>query len=130
MTAYDAATGRERWVFRTNGPVRLAPAVQKQSVCFGSDDGHLYCVDLKTGNLRWKHRAVPGDVQAGDRVQTISIQGREVLKGFDILADAKKPMSGIVHEYDDVNVTDGLTLKMSATTGQTLISGIEIVRIP
>ena len=27
VTAYEAATGRELWVFRTNGPVRCAPAI-------------------------------------------------------------------------------------------------------
>ena len=59
LTAYDAATGRETWKFRTDGPVRLAPAVWNDSVCFGSDDGHLYCVALSTGKLRWKYRAVP-----------------------------------------------------------------------
>jgi outer membrane protein assembly factor BamB len=61
VTAYDAATGRELWVYRTNGPVRFAPAVWENFVCFGSDDGHLYCIELSTGKLRWKHRAVPND---------------------------------------------------------------------
>ena len=59
VTAYDAATGRQAWRVQTNGPVRFAPAVWRGRVCFGADDGCLYCVDLKSGDLRWKYRAVP-----------------------------------------------------------------------
>lgn len=88
--------------------------------------------DLKPGQytVRLSLFAELNDVQAGDGVQTINIQGREVLKGFDILAEATKTMSRIVREFDKVNVIDRLTLEMSATKGQPLISGIEIVRIP
>lgn len=59
LTAYDTRTGKEIWKFCTNGPIRFAPAVEGESVCVGSDDGCLYCVDLHSGELRWKHRAVP-----------------------------------------------------------------------
>ncbi len=61
VTAYETSTGRQRWVYRTDGPIRFAPAVWNESVCFGSDDGHLYCVELRTGALRWKFRAVPSE---------------------------------------------------------------------
>ncbi|MEQ9407692.1 MAG: PQQ-binding-like beta-propeller repeat protein [Fuerstiella sp.] len=61
VSAYDASTGKELWVYRTNGPVRCAPAVWNESVCFGSDDGFLYCVELSTGRLRWKHQATPNN---------------------------------------------------------------------
>ena len=59
VSAYDAKSGEERWSFYTNGPVRFAPAISGDLACFGSDDGCLYCVGLATGELRWKHRAVP-----------------------------------------------------------------------
>lgn len=61
VTCYAASTGQERWTYRTNGPVRLAPAVWNNFVCFGSDDGHFYCVDLQSGELRWKLQAVTND---------------------------------------------------------------------
>ena len=41
VCALDAATGRVRWEFFTAGPVRLAPAVWKGKVYFGSDDGKV-----------------------------------------------------------------------------------------
>ncbi len=59
VNAYDTKTGKQLWTFYANGPVRMAPAIAGPLACFGSDDGFLYCVELATGELRWKHRAVP-----------------------------------------------------------------------
>lgn len=52
----DAATGRERWTFYTEGPVRLAPTLNEGRVFVGSDDGFVYCLQLANGALVWKHR--------------------------------------------------------------------------
>lgn len=52
----DAATGRTKWEFFTEGPVRLAPTVTNGRVYVGSDDGFVYCLDARTGALIWKHR--------------------------------------------------------------------------
>ena len=57
----DAATGKERWRFTTEGPVRLAPTVVDGRVTFGSDDGLVYCLDAADGTLRWSHRGGPED---------------------------------------------------------------------
>jgi len=48
------------WVFWTEGAVRLAPTVWKGKALFGSDDGHVYCLDAKTGEPAWKFQAAPG----------------------------------------------------------------------
>ncbi|MFH1732532.1 MAG: PQQ-binding-like beta-propeller repeat protein [Planctomycetota bacterium] len=56
----DAATGREKWAFHTEGPVRLAPAVADGRALFSSDDGHAYCLDAADGALLWKLRLAPG----------------------------------------------------------------------
>jgi GxxExxY protein len=55
VRALDAVTGRERWVFFTEGPVRLAPTLAQQRAYFGSDDGHVYCLDATNGALLWKY---------------------------------------------------------------------------
>ncbi|MCD6360300.1 MAG: PQQ-binding-like beta-propeller repeat protein, partial [Armatimonadetes bacterium] len=57
--ALDAATGRERWSFFTDAPVRFSPYVAEGRVFVGSDDGFLYCLDAVTGELVWKHRPGP-----------------------------------------------------------------------
>ncbi|MGA2621124.1 MAG: PQQ-binding-like beta-propeller repeat protein [Thermoguttaceae bacterium] len=61
VTAYDTRTGGEKWKFYTEGPVRCAPACWKGKVYTGSDDGHLYCLDAKTGAVVWKFRGAPAD---------------------------------------------------------------------
>ncbi len=61
VTALDTETGAERWRFYADGPVRLAPLAWRDKVYVVSDDGHLYCLDAKTGDVRWKHRGGPTD---------------------------------------------------------------------
>lgn len=61
ITSYDLLTGEEKWEFITEGPVRFAPVVDGDLVFFGSDDGFLYAVTAKTGELRWKTRGAPAD---------------------------------------------------------------------
>lgn len=57
----DARTGRELWVFYTEGPVRLAPSVVGDRIFFGSDDGSVYCLDAAKGSVHWQKRATPKD---------------------------------------------------------------------
>lgn len=57
----DAATGRERWSYTTEGPVRLAPTVDCGRVYFGSDDGRAYCLRASNGERVWSVRLSPID---------------------------------------------------------------------
>ena len=59
ITAYDTESGREIWRYFADGPVRFAPVVYKSKVYAASDDGFLYCLDAKNGELVWRFRAVP-----------------------------------------------------------------------
>ncbi|WP_395747465.1 PQQ-binding-like beta-propeller repeat protein [Prosthecobacter sp.] len=68
----DLATGRDEWSFFTNGPVRLAPAIADGKVYVGSDDGHAYCLDAKSGKVVWKLRAGPHDERILARGRMIS----------------------------------------------------------
>ena len=52
--ALDAASGRLKWSFFTDGPVRFAPVVWHDRVFVISDDGHLYCLAASDGSLLWK----------------------------------------------------------------------------
>lgn len=59
LYALDAATGKTRWTFCTDGPIRLAPVAWKQQVFVASDDGFLYCLAASDGHLMWKFRGGP-----------------------------------------------------------------------
>lgn len=54
----DQNSGKEKWVFFTNGPVRFPPTIYNEKLYFGSDDGFVYCIS-KDGKLIWKYQAVP-----------------------------------------------------------------------
>ncbi|MBN2376261.1 MAG: PQQ-binding-like beta-propeller repeat protein [Sedimentisphaerales bacterium] len=55
-TAYciDADNGQLIWRFTAEGPMRLAPTLDKDKLYVGSDDGYLYCLDASSGKLIWK----------------------------------------------------------------------------
>ena len=55
--AIDAATGEEKWRFKTKGAVWGSPAVSDGVVYFGSDDLNVYAVDAETGVEKWKFRS-------------------------------------------------------------------------
>ncbi|MDP6795049.1 MAG: PQQ-binding-like beta-propeller repeat protein [Verrucomicrobiota bacterium] len=68
----NAATGGLRWTFFTEGPVRLAPTISEGRVYVGSDDGHAYCLDGKSGSLIWKTRPGPKDYRIPGNARLIS----------------------------------------------------------
>ena len=59
VVALDLATGAKKWSFYAFGPVRRPPTVYGGKLYFGSDDGHCYCIDAKTGKLLWKYFGGP-----------------------------------------------------------------------
>jgi len=59
--ALDINTGKERWTYFTEGPVRFTPTIWNKRIYFGSDDGYVYCLKAKTGKLVWKYRPGPKD---------------------------------------------------------------------
>jgi len=59
LLALDTDSGRELWRFYAAGPIRVAPVAWSDRVCFGADDGNLYCLNAADGTLRWQFRAAP-----------------------------------------------------------------------
>ncbi len=59
LYALEAATGRERWTFFTDAPIRFAPVLWKDRVFVASDDGVLYCLAAGTGKELWRKRGGP-----------------------------------------------------------------------
>ncbi len=53
----DNITGKEKWHFTTDAPVRIAPSWHDDKLYFGSDDGYAYCINALSGELIWKYMA-------------------------------------------------------------------------
>ncbi len=84
VTAYRVEDGAEVWRCYVDGPVRLAPAAWEGRVYFVSDDGHLHCVDARTGERLWRFKAGPADrlVLGNNRVISMwAARGAPVVKG-------------------------------------------------
>jgi len=85
--------------------------------------------DLKPGSYSVKlYFSEAFDLHAGERVQSIAINNKYVLEDFDILEEANSSMTGIVKEIPNVTLDGVFTVSLSASHGQTLISGIELIR--
>ena len=115
--ACDAANGKPRWTFCTDGPIRLAPVVWNQRVYVTSDDGFLYCLAAADGRLVWKFRGGPGArmVLGNDRMTSAW-----PARGGPVVQD------GIVYFAAGVWPTDGFHLHaLNARNGALLWSNRE-----
>jgi hypothetical protein len=84
VVAFAVETGKEKWRFYAAGPMRLAPVAWRDRLYFGSDDGHLYCLNASDGALQWKFRAVPSARKILGNGRLISVWP---VRGGPVLAD-------------------------------------------
>ncbi len=123
VSALDTVTGKELWSFITDAPVRLPPAGTTESVCFVSDDGCLYCLDIVSGKLRWKFLAAPGSRRlVGNRrlISTWPARGGVVIRdGVVYFASSIWPMMGVY--VGAVEVATGRLVWLNDSTGATWI---------
>lgn len=115
LAAYCTETGEQRWSFLANGPVRLAPVAWKDRVCFGSDDGWLYCLDAASGALRWKVRGAPDDRPQRYHLGNARLISYWPVRGGPVLAD------GVLYFGAGVWPTLGVfVVAVEAATGRVL----------
>jgi len=99
VTAIDTDTGRQRWRFYADGPVRLAPSVAGGKVYFGSDDGRVYCLAATSGKLLWKRRVAPSGRKVlgnGRMISVWPVRGGIVVAGGRVYCAAGVwPFEGI-----------------------------------
>jgi len=117
--ALDAATGRERWTFFTGAPVRFAPALSKDRLFAVSDDGFLYCLSARDGQLLWKKRGGPSNRMVLGNERMISkwpARGGPVVVGDTVYFGAGIwPSDGIfIHALD---AATGRTVWVNDTAG-------------
>ena len=59
LVSIDPATGKIRWQYVTQAPIRYAPSVSEGVAYFGSDDGRVRAVDISNGTQLWQTRIGP-----------------------------------------------------------------------
>jgi len=65
----SGATGRKKWVFRTGGVIRSAPAIGCDGTVYvWSFDGNLYAVSADTGKEKWRARIMAPSLPTAKRV--------------------------------------------------------------
>ena len=65
-------------------------------------------------------------VKPGARIFNVELQGKEVLKDLDVVKTAGGRMRGIVKEFTGIEIGKTLDLVMTATSGVSILSGIEL----
>jgi len=109
--ALDLATGKQRWTFHTDGPVRFAPVVSEGRLYVASDDGCVYCLTPADGKLIWRFRAGEDQRILGNE-QMIS---RWPLRSGLLIAD------GVVHLTAGMWPSDGVwTVALQAKDGKVI----------
>ncbi len=115
VRALDLNTGRLRWTYAAEGPIRISPTIADGKVIFGSDDGCIYAVGAKDGALAWKLRPGP------DRR----------LPGNERVISAAPVRSGVLVDGTDVHYGAGLFAGEGVLHGVVdLSSGLPIRRLP
>jgi len=70
------------------------------------------------------------EYEIGRRLFNVSIQGRQVLKAFDIVKQAGGINRPVVKEFNGINVKDDLRIALTPSAesqGAPLLCGIEII---
>jgi len=64
----------------------------------------------------------------GQRVFSVSLNGKNVCKDLDVTAEAKQPRALLVKEIKGVSLDKELVIEMAASKGKTLLCGVEMVK--
>jgi len=69
----------------------------------------------------------PERLEPGQRVFTVGLQGQDVLEDLDIAKEAGGSLRSLVKEFNGVVVNGDLVVRLRATAGVPVLSGVEVV---
>lgn len=84
-----------------------------------SNESHPYTVRLYFAEMAGK--------SIGQRLFDVSLQGKEVLKNFDIVKEAGAPKRDLMKEFKKVEITDRLKINFNAIKDEPILGGVEII---
>ena len=98
-----------------------ASGVQGASKVSVANDEDIYTVRL--------YFAEPDrTAKPGQRVFSVSLNGKRVCKNLDVTAETKQPRKVLVKEFTGVAIDKELLVEMTASKGKTLLCGIEMIK--
>jgi len=71
--------------------------------------------------------AEPEDVDIGQRVFSVALQGEDVLSNFDIVKETGGRWRQVMRRFPSVSVEEALTISFTAKTGQPVLSGVRLI---
>lgn len=74
--------------------------------------------------------AAPPTDQPGGRVFDIKLQGQPAKADLDIVKEAGGTDKALVLTFDNINVTEDLTVELSPKAGSPLMCGVQVVQSP
>lgn len=74
------------------------------------------------------HFAAPETVSALDGSFSVSLQGTQVIDELDIATEIERANQTFVREFKHIPIGGELTIELTASRGQTVLSGVEILR--
>jgi len=103
--------GKQRWSFKTGGPIRSGVSVGADQVFVGSDDGHVYALHKDSGKKAWSFKT-DGFVEAAPaideqtayigsvdgRFRALSLQTGKLLWEIDAASPIRQPALIVGHE--------------------------------
>ena len=111
------SNGKIRWVEASG-----AKGISRITIALGNDQPKLYNVAL--------HFVEPDENKPGQRLFDVALQGKPVLRNFDIVKEAGAPRIGVVKQFDNIKAADKLTINLTPAANnnanETVICGIEI----
>ncbi len=98
LYAFEAATGTQRWVYRTRGPIASQPVFADEVLYFTSGENRVYALDARSGKWKWQY-------------------DREAPESFTIRG---YPAPLVVHGRVYVGFSDGYLVCLQAVSGDVI----------
>ncbi len=84
--------------------------------------------NLKPGSYTVRlYFAEPKNIQAGERLFDVTLQGKKVLADFDVTKQSGGKMRAIVKEFSGISSNGELNISLHAIKGKAIISGFELI---
>ena len=120
LYAFDTATGKEKWRFRTVQSA-ASPAISGGSVFYGTSSGDLHALDAVSGEEKW-HAKIPGGI-----IEALAAEGNNLA----VLSTDSRAGTGTITVLDAaagrVKWTESA---LSGQPGMTLSGGIIYIMAP